>query len=98
MKQPLPLLAILLLDTLAAASIVRPVQAADTPASQPNVVILLTDDQGTLDANCYGSTDLRCDALHVQVLSLSICKISMAYRPSPCLIKEARSNDLLREF
>ncbi|MFP6905980.1 MAG: sulfatase-like hydrolase/transferase, partial [Verrucomicrobiota bacterium] len=26
---------------------------------QPNVVILLTDDQGTLDANCYGSTDLR---------------------------------------
>ncbi len=25
---------------------------------QPNVVVFLTDDQGTLDANCYGSTDL----------------------------------------
>jgi len=25
---------------------------------KPNVVILFTDDQGTLDANCYGSTDL----------------------------------------
>ena len=27
---------------------------AETPATRPNVVILLTDDQGTLDANCYG--------------------------------------------
>ena len=25
---------------------------------RPNVVIFFTDDQGTLDANCYGSTDL----------------------------------------
>ncbi|MFT5126483.1 MAG: arylsulfatase A [Rhodothermales bacterium] len=29
-----------------------------TWAARPNVVILFTDDQGTLDANCYGSTDL----------------------------------------
>ena len=27
-------------------------------AQHPNVIVLLTDDQGTLDANCYGSTDL----------------------------------------
>ncbi|MEM7603690.1 MAG: sulfatase-like hydrolase/transferase, partial [Verrucomicrobiota bacterium] len=27
-------------------------------AERPNVVIFFTDDQGTLDANCYGSTDL----------------------------------------
>ncbi len=33
--------------------------AADAaPAQRPNVVILYTDDQGTLDANCYGSADL----------------------------------------
>ena len=32
---------------------------AETPATPPNVVILLTDDQGTLDANCYGSADLK---------------------------------------
>ncbi|MFT5469556.1 MAG: arylsulfatase A-like enzyme [Verrucomicrobiales bacterium] len=31
---------------------------AASAAAQPNVVILFTDDQGTLDANCYGSTDL----------------------------------------
>ena len=27
-------------------------------AERPNVVILFTDDHGTLDANCYGSTHL----------------------------------------
>jgi len=27
-------------------------------ADKPNVVIFYTDDQGTLDANCFGSTDL----------------------------------------
>lgn len=27
-------------------------------ADQPNVIIILTDDQGTLDANCYGASDL----------------------------------------
>ena len=27
-------------------------------AKSPNVVILFTDDQGTIDANCYGSKDL----------------------------------------
>lgn len=29
-----------------------------TGSRKPNVVIFLTDDQGTLDANCYGSKDL----------------------------------------
>lgn len=29
-----------------------------TGNSQPNVLIILTDDQGTLDVGCYGSTDL----------------------------------------
>jgi len=28
------------------------------PPRQPNVVIFFTDDQGTLDVNCYGSADL----------------------------------------
>jgi arylsulfatase A-like enzyme len=32
---------------------------SDTAGSRkPNVIIFLTDDQGTLDANCYGSKDL----------------------------------------
>ena len=32
--------------------------AEKTAESKPNVVIFLTDDQGALDANCYGSKDL----------------------------------------
>ena len=25
---------------------------------KPNVIVILTDDQGSVDLNCYGSTDL----------------------------------------
>jgi len=39
---------------------VVPAVAADRP---PNVVIILTDDQGTLDARCFGSTDLDTPAI-----------------------------------
>lgn len=29
------------------------------PATQPNVVFILTDDQGSLDVGCYGASDLK---------------------------------------
>lgn len=32
------------------------VEAAQT--TKPNVIIIYTDDHGTLDANCFGATDL----------------------------------------
>lgn len=35
----------------------RAAYAADSP--RPNVVVILTDDQGTLDVNCFGATDLH---------------------------------------
>ena len=35
-----------------------PGEPGDSRAVKPNVVIFFTDDQGTLDANCYGSKDL----------------------------------------
>jgi len=35
-----------------------PGEPGDSRAGKPNVVIFFTDDQGTLDANCYGSKDL----------------------------------------
>lgn len=50
MRQTLPILAFTLLVTTTT------VPAEERP---PNVVILFTDDQGTLDANCYGSADLK---------------------------------------
>jgi len=50
----------LVLALLPAVSLGAPAIASGAaPAiARPNVVILITDDQGTLDANCYGSTDL----------------------------------------
>ena len=32
--------------------------AVPAQAKQPNILVIYTDDQGTLDANCYGSKDL----------------------------------------
>lgn len=40
-------------------AIARCVSPAAEIEKKPNVVILFTDDQGTLDVNCYGSTDLK---------------------------------------
>jgi len=35
------------------------VSAQEEKTDMPNVLLILTDDQGTLDMNCYGSTDLH---------------------------------------
>ncbi len=32
--------------------------ATNRPRRRPNVIVIMTDDQGTIDANCYGATDL----------------------------------------
>ena len=44
-----------------------------TAAQKPNVVIFFTDDQGTLDANCYGSKDLHTPAM--DELAETLCKV-----------------------
>jgi arylsulfatase A-like enzyme len=49
---------------------------------RPNVVILYTDDQGTLDANCYGSTDL--ETPHIDRLAASGVRFTQAYAHTVC--------------
>ena len=51
-------------------------------AAQPNVVVFLTDDQGTLDANCYGSSDLYTPAM--DRLARSGVRFTQAYAHTVC--------------
>ena len=49
---------------------------------RPNVIILFTDDQGTLDANCYGSTDLYTP--NIDKLAATGVRFTQAYAHTVC--------------
>ena len=52
------------------------VSAIPLNAQRPNVVVIYTDDQGSLDANCYGSQDLatpNIDKLAAQGIRFTKC-------------------------
>mgnify|MGYP003324331377 FL=1 len=51
-------------------------------AAKPNVVILFTDDQGTVDANCYGSTDLITP--NIDKLAATGVRFTQAYAHTVC--------------
>lgn len=51
-------------------------------AASPNVVIFFTDDQGTLDANCYGSTDLYTPTM--DELAATGVRFTQAYAHTVC--------------
>ena len=50
--------------------------------SRPNVVILFTDDQGTTDANCYGSDDLHTP--NIDKLAATGVRFTQAYAHTVC--------------
>lgn len=56
--------------------------AAFAQQRKPNVVLILTDDQGTLDANCYGSTDLFTPA--IDSLAADGVRFTQAYSHTVC--------------
>ena len=49
---------------------------------RPNVVILFTDDQGTLDANCFGSKDLQTP--NIDQLAKTGVRFTQAYAHTVC--------------
>ena len=49
---------------------------------RPNVVILFTDDQGTLDARCFGSQDLRTP--NIDKLAKTGVRFTQAYAHTVC--------------
>jgi arylsulfatase A len=48
---------------------------------QPNVIVMLTDDQGTLDAGCYGATDLKTP--HIDALAARGVRFTQFYAAAP---------------
>jgi len=63
-----------------AGSIER-LQAA-APESRPNVLLIYSDDQGTLDAGCYGSTDLHTP--NIDALARRGVRFTQAYAHTVC--------------
>lgn len=53
-------------------------QARDT---HPNVIIIYTDDQGTVDAGCYGSTDIKTPG--IDRLAATGLRFTQFYAPAP---------------
>ena len=58
----LPALALVLLGLLASCRTTR-VTSPATGGQRPNVIVILTDDQGTLDVGAYGASDLHTPAM-----------------------------------
>ena len=51
-------------------------------ADRPNVLLLFTDDQGTLDAGCYGSSDLYTPT--IDQLAATGVRFTQAYAHTVC--------------
>jgi arylsulfatase A len=65
-----------LIGLTALAFLSQPARAAD----RPNVIIIYTDDQGTLDAGCYGAEDLQTP--HIDALAKRGVRFTQMYAPS----------------
>ncbi|MBT5169824.1 MAG: sulfatase-like hydrolase/transferase [Opitutales bacterium] len=64
------------LAALFACSATIPLQATD----KPNVIIIYTDDQGTVDLSCYGTTDIYTP--HIDSLAKRGVRFQQMYSPS----------------
>ena len=56
--------------------------AVKTPRGKPNVLLIFTDDQGTLDVNCYGSKDLYTPTM--DALAAKGVRFTQAYAHTVC--------------
>ena len=66
----------------ASADSLLPMAHSQRRTGKPNVVIIFTDDQGTLDANCFGSTDLYTPS--IDALAESGVRFTQAYAHTVC--------------
>ena len=55
--------------------------AADRTGEQPNVILIYTDDQGTVDVGCYGANDLITP--HMDELATTGIRFTQFYSAAP---------------
>ena len=67
-----------LLTTIIFAGIVV---AESTDPRRPNVIVIYSDDQGTLDLGCYGTVDIRTP--HLDGLAATGLRFTQMYAPAP---------------
>jgi arylsulfatase A-like enzyme len=77
-----PLICTVSIGLLSVTGAVLAATASDAEQRQPNVVIFLTDDQGTVDVNCYGSEDLYTPAM--DSLAETGVRFTQAYAHQVC--------------
>ena len=66
----------------AALGLPRALRAAGPKRKRPNVLLIFTDDQGTHDAGCFGSTDLYTP--HMDALARRGVRFTQAYAHTVC--------------
>jgi len=66
----------------AALGLPRALRAASRKTRRPNVLLIFTDDQGTLDVGCFGSTDLYTP--HMDALARRGVRFTQAYAHTVC--------------
>ena len=55
-------------------------QTVHAASNQPNVIIIYTDDQGTMDLSCYGTSDIHTP--HIDSLAKRGVRFRQMYSPS----------------
>lgn len=74
-------IAVLVAGLLLPASVLAQVRVASKPPVKPNVILIYTDDQGSLDLNIYGAKDLHTP--NVDALARSGVRFTQFYAAAP---------------
>ena len=81
---------------LGALALPRGVRALDTPRKQPNIILIMTDDQGYGDLSCLGSPLIETphlDALHAASTRLTNFHVSPTCAPTRAALLTGRYNN-----